>query len=144
MAKRLVDILATGQPACSVEWTEDEWELVKQVQMITSKPTLYVCNVDEDSLDGNALVDKVREHAAGEGEVVIISAKVESEIAELDDEDKEEFLGDIGLDEPDSQNSHGNLRTLGMQTYFTAGKGDSRLDHPQRLQSLTSGGCHSL
>ena len=128
MAKRLVDILATGQPVRSVEWTDDEWQLVKQVQMITSKPTLYVCNVDEDSLDGNALVDKVRTHAESEGAgVVIISAKVESEIAELDEEDKVEFLGDIGLDEPGlAKLARATYALLGLQTYFTAGEKEIR------------------
>jgi GTP-binding protein YchF len=128
IAEKLVNILATGAPIRGAEWTEDEWELVKQVQMITSKPTLYVCNVDENSLNGNALVDRVREHAKKEGAgVVIISAKVESEIAELDDEDKAEFLSDVGLDEPGlAKLARATYALLGLQTYFTAGEKEVR------------------
>ena len=77
MAKRLVDILATGQlfAPLSGQTTSGSWSTSSDDHI---KPTLYVCNVDEDSLDGNALVDKVRTHAESEGAGVVISAKVES------------------------------------------------------------------
>jgi GTP-binding protein YchF len=129
IAVKLCELLEAGKPIRAGEWTEDEWKAVIQAQMITSKPTLYVCNVDEDGLlEDNDLVKTVRQHAANEGAgVVTISAKVESEIAELDDEDKAEFLSDLGLKESGlAKLARATYALLGLQTYFTAGEKEIR------------------
>ena len=97
--------------------------------MITAKPVLYVCNVDEAGLhEDNDHVKAVRAHAEAEGSgVVVLCAKVEAEIAELDEEDREEFLGDLGLAEPGlGVLARGTYTLLGLQTYFTAGEKEIR------------------
>lgn len=129
IAIKLCELLEAGKPIRAGEWTEDEWKGVVQAQMITSKPTLYVCNVDEEGLlKDNDLVKKVRGYAASEGAgVVTISAKVESEIAELDDHDKAEFLSDLGLAESGlAKLARATYALLGLQTYFTAGEKEVR------------------
>ena len=97
--------------------------------MITSKPVLYVCNVDEDGLaEDNDYVTRVRGHAEAHGAgVVTISARVESEIAELEEEDKAEFLADLGLGEPGlAKLARATYALLGLKTYFTAGEKEVR------------------
>jgi GTP-binding protein YchF len=130
VADRMIAALNEGTPLRSLEWTEDEAASVKSAQMLTSKPVLYVCNVDEDNLGGpdNAHVQAVRQHAAHVGAgVVVISAKVESEIAELDEADKLAFLADLGLEEPGlAPLARETYRLLGLQTYFTAGEKEIR------------------
>ena len=97
--RRIKAALDNGKPARQVELTDDELELIKEMNLLTLKPTLYVANVAEDEVatayDENAYVQKVKEFAAKEGaEVVAISARVESEIAELDAEEAKAFLED--------------------------------------------------
>ena len=128
VADKLVALFNEGKPASAGSWTPEEWASVKAAQMITAKPVLYVCNVDERGLHGNALVDKVRARAASEqAGVVIICAKVESEIAELDETDRIAFLADLGLKEPGLATlARETYRLLGLQTYFTAGPKEIR------------------
>ena len=128
VTEKMVDMLGRGLPVRAGEWTEAEQPSVVHAQMITAKPILYVCNVDEEGLHGNELVDQVAKHAASEkAGVVIISAQVEAEIAELDDEDKAEFLSDLGLAEPGlAKLARGTYGLLGLQTYFTAGEKEVR------------------
>ena len=129
IAEKMVDLLEAGTPVRAGDWTEDEWKAVRQAQMITAKPVLYVCNVDEDGLlEDNDLVKKVREHAAAENAgVVTISAKVESEIAELDEDDAADFLADLGLEESGlAKLARATYALLGLQTYFTAGEKEIR------------------
>lgn len=121
--------LNDGTPARLVELSSDEEEIRKGLFLITAKPVLYVANVSEDDVvDGNANVDKVREHAASEGsEVVVICGSIESEIAELDAEEKIEFLQDLGLEESGLDRMiHGGYDLLGLITYFTAGEKEVR------------------
>ncbi len=101
----------------------------KMLQLLTSKPVLYVCNVDEASAaTGNALSEKVVAKAKDEGaEAVVISAKIESEIALLDKEEREEFLETLGLEEPGlNRMIHAGYKLLDLQTYFTAGPKEAR------------------
>ena len=129
VATKLVELLHEGKPARAIELPESEREVMKRAQMITAKPVLYVCNVDEDGLQqDNEYVKRVREHAAAEGSgVVVLCAKVEAEIAELDQEDREVFLGDLGLEEPGlGVLARGTYALLGLQTYFTAGEKEIR------------------
>ena len=129
LAEKMKAVLEEGLPLRRGEWSEDEWELVSKAQMITSKPVLYVCNVDEDGIaEENDLVAKVREHAEGEGSrVVLICAQVESEISELEAEEQAEFLADLGLTEPGlARLARETYALLGLKTYFTAGQKEIR------------------
>ncbi len=129
VAEQLLELFNAGLPALAGKWTDDERVALKEAQMITSKPVLYVCNVDEKSLlTGNAMVDTVKARATSENaEVVVICAKVESEIAELDPADRAGFLADLGLAEPGLATlARGTYHLLGLQTYFTAGPKEIR------------------
>jgi len=102
---------------------DEAWQL-KDLCLLTGKPVLYIANVDDASLpDGNALVDKVREHADGENaRVAIVSAQIESELAEMDEDSNIEFLADLGLTEPGLHTVTREAYTLlNLITYFTAG-----------------------
>ncbi len=124
VSERLEKMLNTGKAARNGGWTEEEWVSVRDAQLITAKPVLYVCNVDESGLGGdNAYVKLVRAHAAQEGaQVVVLCAKIEAEIQELPLEDRAVFLADMGLPEPGlAKLARGVYALLGLQTYFTAG-----------------------
>jgi len=115
-----------GQAARSVELDEEERKIVRDMHLLTIKPLLYVCNVAEDGIlaaDDNPHVQAVRKHAEQEGaEVVVISAKVEAEIAELEGEDKQMFLEELGLQESGLDRLiRAAYSLLGLITYFTAG-----------------------
>lgn len=128
-AQKLITLLESGKPARSGDWTEAEAASVKDAQLITAKPVLYVCNVDEDGIDGdNDYVAAVRTRAESEGAgVVIICGQVEAEISELDEEDKLAFLEDLGLTEPGlNRLARETYALLGLQTYFTAGPKEIR------------------
>ncbi|SFL87599.1 hypothetical protein SAMN03159341_11149 [Paenibacillus sp. 1_12] len=124
--ERVKEALYNDQPARSVELSADEKLLIRDLHLLTMKPMLYAANVSEDEVataDDNPYVQKVREFAAAEGaEVVPISAKVESEIAELEGEDKAIFLEELGLQESGlNRLIKAAYRLLGLYTYFTAG-----------------------
>lgn len=124
--ERIKEALYNDQPARSVELTEDEKVLVRELHLLTMKPILYAANVSESeaaNADDNPYVKLVREYAATEGaEVVPISAKVESEIAELEGEDKAMFLEELGLEESGlNRLIRAAYKLLGLYTYFTAG-----------------------
>jgi len=128
-AKELVDQLAPGRPARAREWTDEQRVLLHQAQMITGKPLLYVCNVDEAGLrEDNDHVRAVKAHAKKEGaHVVVLCAKAEAEIAELDLADRPAFLADLGLEEPGlAVLARATYDLLGLQTYFTAGPKEIR------------------
>lgn len=118
--------LYEDQPARTVELSEEERLVVRDLHLLTMKPVLYAANVSESeaaNADDNPFVQLVREYAAAEGaEVVPISAKVESEIAELEGEDKEMFLEELGLEESGlNRLIRAAYKLLGLYTYFTAG-----------------------
>ncbi|CAH8767476.1 redox-regulated ATPase YchF [Paenibacillus dendritiformis] len=124
--ERLKEVLYNDQPARSLDLTDDEKLLVRDLHLLTMKPVLYAANVSEDGVtdaDNNPYVQQVRDFAAQENaEVVPISAKVEAEIAELDGEDKEMFLQELGLEESGlNRLIKAAYRLLGLYTYFTAG-----------------------
>ncbi len=128
LAQKIVDLLSEGLPVRAGSWAEADRELLREIQMITEKPVLYVCNVDEEGLDGNAHVDAVRARAAEDGSgVIVVCAKAESDIAELPDEDRPEFLEALGLEEPGlhvlARETYG---LLGLRTFFTAGEKEIR------------------
>lgn len=129
LIERAIKVLDDGKPARYVERADDEEKAFLELQLLTSKPALYVCNVDEDSAaDGNEMTAKVAEYAkTHEAAVVIISAEIESQLAQLDEDEQAEYLETLGLDEPGLNRliSEG-YNLLGLQTYFTAGPKETR------------------
>ena len=130
---RLVNLaleqLNAGRPAFTAKVPVDDEKAWRMLQLLTSKPALYVCNVDEDSAaTGNALSATVLERATKDGaKAVVISAKIESEIAMLDPEERTEFLETLGLEEPGlNRLIHEAYALLGLQTYFTVGPKEAR------------------
>ncbi len=128
MDKALV-LLREGQPARLAKITPEEQDAWQALQLLTSKPVLYVCNVDEASAaNGNAFTAKVFERAKAEGAgCVVISAKIESEVASLPPEEREAFLADLGLTEPGlNRLIREGYKLLGLVTYFTVGPKEAR------------------
>ncbi|MDA0911744.1 MAG: redox-regulated ATPase YchF [Proteobacteria bacterium] len=115
--------LESEKPARSFEFSDEQNNWIKQTPLLTHKPTLYIANVDESGFDNNPLLDKVIEFAKTDNaDVVAVCAAIESEIAELDDDEKMEFLTDLGLDEPGlNRVIRAGYKLLQLQTYFTAG-----------------------
>ena len=103
--------------------TDEDKAAIKYLSFLTLKPTMYIANVNEDGFENNPYLDKVREIAAAEGSVVVaVCAAVESDIAELDDADREEFMAELGLEEPGlNRVIRAGYELLSLQTYFTAG-----------------------
>ncbi|MBQ1249712.1 MAG: redox-regulated ATPase YchF, partial [Selenomonadales bacterium] len=123
---RLAEVLGEALPARRVEMSDIEADLIKDLNLLTLKPILYIANVGEDEVaDGhdNPYVQKVAQYAAEEkAEVIVISAKVESEIAELDAEDAKEFLAELGLEESGLDKLiKASFKLLGLITFLTAG-----------------------
>ena len=121
-------VLDAGHAARTAVLTADERAAVRDLSLLTLKPILYVANVDEGGFENNPRLDQVRKHAESEGaRTVAVCAKIEAEIAQLDDADKGEFLASLGLKEPGLNRV---IRTgydlLGLMTYFTAGPKEVR------------------
>ena len=128
---KIKENLEQGISVRAIDFTDEELEeIVAGLQLITDKPVLYVCNVDESAaVSGNAYVEKVKETVANENaEVIILAVGTEADITELDDyEERQLFLQDIGLDEPGSAKLiRAAYKLLNQQTYFTAGKKEVR------------------
>lgn len=124
LLEKLVAHLEKGEPARTVGFDADDWLQLKDHAFITAKPMLYVANVNDDGFDNNPYLDAVHEQAEREGAecVVPVCAAMEAEIALLDDDEKIEFLADMGLDEPGlNRVIRGGYDLLGLQTFFTAG-----------------------
>ena len=126
--QKLHDHLAQGYPARTLEMTDTDREWLKTLQMLTTKPTLYVANVNEQGFENNPHLDAVRAHAAKEGgNVVAVCAAMEMEIAELDEKDATIFLAEMNLEEPGlNRVIRAGYELLNLQTYFTAGKKEVR------------------
>ncbi|THF61232.1 redox-regulated ATPase YchF [Pseudothauera rhizosphaerae] len=129
-AKALVAVLEKclaqlneARPVRALDFSKEEWALLRPFCLITAKPVLYAANVAEDGFENNPHLDAVRAHAAAEGaEVVALCAAIEAEIADLDDADKKDFLESMGLEEPGLDRLiRAGYKLLGLQTYFTAG-----------------------
>jgi GTP-binding protein YchF len=121
--------LRAGKPARAVTPPDEDLKAWRMLQLLTSKPALYVCNVDEASAGtGNALSEAVIERARQDGaKAVVISAKIESEIAMLEPEERSEFLETLGLEEPGlNRMIREAYALLGLRTYFTAGPKEAR------------------
>ncbi|MGO4062498.1 redox-regulated ATPase YchF [Staphylococcus pseudintermedius] len=122
---RIKETLENGQPVRSLEFNDEDQKYVNQAQLLTSKAMLYIANVGEDEINDveNDKVKAIREYAAQEdSEVIVISAKIEEEIATLDEEDKAMFLEELGIEEPGlNRLIRKTYDLLGLATYFTAG-----------------------
>jgi GTP-binding protein YchF len=121
--EKLTPHLNQGNLARTFNLSDEEQEIIKPLCLLTIKPAMYVGNVLEDGFDNNPYLDRLREYAAKEGApVVALCAKIEAELADLDDADKKEFLADLGLEEPGlNRLIRAGYELLGLQTYFTAG-----------------------
>jgi GTP-binding protein YchF len=129
LIERILPLLREGKPARLTQISEDEEAAFKGLQLLTAKPVLYVCNVDEASAaTGNAFSAKVAERAKAEGAgCVVISAKIESELAELPQDERAAYLADLGLQEPGlNRLIQEGYELLGLITYFTAGPKEAR------------------
>ncbi len=115
--------LDQGKPVRALDLNKDELRLLREINLLTIKPTMYIANVAEDGFTNNPYLDRVQALAADEGaEVVAVCAAIEAEIAELPDEEKGEFLADLGLAEPGlNRVIRAGYNLLDLQTYFTAG-----------------------
>jgi len=115
--------LENGLTLRQLELDKEEKVLIAYMNFLTIKPTMYIANVLEDGFENNPHLDVVREIAAKEGAIVVpVCAAIESEIAELDDEEKAEFMADMGLEEPGlNRVIRGGYSLLNLHTYFTAG-----------------------
>jgi hypothetical protein len=123
--------LEAGDPVRSLDFSPEEYAALHEFHFITAKPILYVANVAEDGLENNPLVDVVRSIAEAEdAELVVVSNKIESDIAELEDEERAEFLAELNLSEPGlNRVIRAGYKLLGLHQYFTAG--------PQEVRSWT-------
>jgi len=115
--------LDEGKPARTVPVSKEDAPLLKQFCLITAKPAMFVGNVAEDGFENNPLLDKLKAYAEAQGApVVAICAKIEAEMAEMGDEDRDMFLQEMGLEEPGlNRLIRAGFKLLGLQTYFTAG-----------------------
>jgi ribosome-binding ATPase len=115
--------LDKGAPVRALDLSDEEQRALREINLLTIKPTMYIANVAEDGFSNNPYLDRVQVLAASEGaEVVPVCAAIEAEIAELPDEEKGEFLADLGVAEPGlNRVIRAGYKLLGLQTYFTAG-----------------------
>ena len=116
-------VLNEAKPVRSIDFSRDELPLLKQFFLITAKPAMFVANVAEDGFENNPFLDRLTAYATAQNApVVAICAKMEAEMADMDDEDKKMFLAEIGQDEPGlNRLIMAAYKLLGLQTYFTAG-----------------------
>ncbi|MEG4027424.1 MULTISPECIES: redox-regulated ATPase YchF [unclassified Microcoleus] len=127
--EKLVAVLNAGKPARQYNFTDEEAELVKGLELLTNKPIIYAANVSDDDLaTGNSYVEQVREVAAKENaKVVIVSAQVESELVELSEEERTDFLESLGVKEGGLKSLiRATYELLGLRTYFTSGPKETR------------------
>jgi len=123
LLERIKPQLNQGLPARRLSFTTEEMRLLKPLQLLTLKPTLYVANVSETGFTNNPLLERVQHIATEEhAQVVAVCARLEAELSELNDEEKTVFLADLHLEEPGlNRVIHAAYRLLGLETFFTAG-----------------------
>jgi GTP-binding protein YchF len=128
LLQRLREHLNNGNPARSMQMSDDERKELRDLHLITLKPVMYVANVNESGFTNNPHLDAVRARAATEGAVVVaICAAIEAEIGQLEDAERIDFLKDLGLEEPGlNRVIRGAYQLLGLQTYFTVGPKEVR------------------
>ncbi len=121
--EQIRDHLDGGNMVRSMKLDADQKAQIKELHLLTAKPTMYIANVAEDGFENNPYLDQVREIAQAEGsEVVPVCAAIEAELVELEDHEKQEFLAELGLKEPGlNRVIRAGYKLLNLQTYFTAG-----------------------
>jgi len=126
--ERLREHLDQGKPSRSLKVDEKEQEILSAMPLLTGKPTMYIANVSEDGFENNPLLEQVQQLAKDENAVVVpVCAAIEAEIAELEEEEKIEFLEEIGQHEPGlNRVIRAGYELLGLHTYFTAGEKEVR------------------
>ena len=128
LLEKLKAVLDEGKAARTLGLDDDQLAMLSDLHLLTLKPTMYIANVDESGFESNPRLDAVTKHAESEGAAIVaVCAAVEAEIAELDDEDKGDFLADLGLEEPGlNRVIRAGYELLGLETYFTAGEKEVR------------------
>ena len=123
LLERVKAQLDEGKPVRAMGLSKDELAMIRDLFLLTIKPTMYIANVDENGFENNPQLESVRKLAESEGAPVVpVCAAIESEMVDLDDEEKQEFLNEMGLDEPGlNRVIRAGHTLLGLQTYFTAG-----------------------
>ena len=147
LLEKLALPLSEGVAVRTLDLNADEQALVKSFHLLTTKPTMYIANIAEDGFEDNPHLDAVRTLAASEGaEVVAICNQIEAEISELEDDEKAEFLADIGMEEAGLDRViRADYKLLGLQTYFTAGVKEVRAwtVHQQATAPQAAGVIHT-
>ncbi len=129
LVNRAIKVLEEERPARFVERSQEEEKAFKQLQLLTSKPVLYVCNVnEEDAASGNEMTKQIEQYAKEqEAAMVIICAEIESQLAQLDEDEQKEYLAELGLKEPGLNRLIGEgYKLLDLITYFTAGPKEAK------------------
>lgn len=127
---KIEPVLENGQSVRSIEFNDQEQKIVKGLFLLTSKPVLYVANIAEEDMadpDANKYMDAIKEHVKGDGEVIGVAAAAEEQIAEMDEEEKADFLEMEGVEEPGlNRLIRAAYKLLGLETFFTAGGPETR------------------
>ena len=141
-SRKVLAVLNEGRPARTANSSAEEQDVLRPFFLLTMKPTMYVANVAERGFHDNPLLAQVEAHAATEGApVVAVCAAMEAEIADLDGDDKQAFLADMGLTEPGLDRViHAGYKLLGLQTYFTSGPKEVRAWTIERGRHGAAGG----
>jgi len=128
VVEKILPHLNEAKPLRALELSDDELNLLKPLSMLTLKPTMYIANVDEEGFENNPYLDAVKAIAEQDGSIVVpICNKLEAEIAELEDDERDEFLEELGMEEPGlNRVIRAGYGLLGLQTYFTAGPKEVR------------------
>ena len=127
---KIKPVLENGQSVRSIEFNDQEQKIVKGLFLLTSKPVLYVANIAEEDMadpDANKYMDAIKEHVKGDGEVIGVAVAAEEQIAEMDEEEKADFLEMEGVEEPGlNRLIRAAYKLLGLETFFTAGGPETR------------------
>lgn len=128
LLQRVFEHLSEGKPVRTMQLSEDDQLVLKDFQLITNKPVLYIANVEEDGFENNPALEALTKLARQENaEIVAVCAAIEAEIVELEETEKGEFLAEMGLDEPGlNRVVRAGYKLLGLHTYFTAGPKELR------------------
>jgi len=128
LLERVSAHLDQGRPVRALELSNEERAELRELFLLTAKPTMYIANVAEDGFEDNPLLDRIRAQAAEEGAMVVpVCAAIEADIVELDEAERAEFMADLGLQEPGlNRVVRAGYRLLGLETYFTAGPKEAR------------------
>ncbi len=132
LLERVKETLEEGKPARSLDYTPEEAAIMKEIALISMKPVIYAANVAEgdmaNDIENNAFVNRVKEFAAGENsEVMVVSARIEEEISELEGEEKQMFLEELGMSESGLDRLiRASYKLLGLISYLTAGEPEVR------------------